>query len=297
MNFLRAFNHQEFGQIRIIEHDGCTYAVGVDVARALKYAHPSKAVIDHCKGTTKLGIPSPNQHGAPVIQETNCITEGDVYRLIVKASGQGKSEDICKAAEKFERWIFDEVLPSIRKHGAYMTPETLEAAILNPDTLIRICTALKEEQAKSAALSEKIASDKPKVLFADAVDASHSSILVGDLAKLIRQNGVDIGQNRLFEWLRSNGYLIKSGSSKNMPTQRSMDMRLFEVKETTITNPDGSIRISKTTKVTGKGQQHFISIFLGDREAGQSCEDNAGGAAKASNALLQENIFAAEVRR
>lgn len=284
MNELKIFNNAKFGDIRTIEKDGKILFCGSDVAKALGYAIPSKAVNSHCKGVSKMEAPTKGG-----VQEMLFIPEGDIYRLAAKS-------DLPGAAE-FERWIFDEVLPSIRKHGAYMTPETLEAAILNPDTLIRICTALKEEQAKSAALSEKIASDKPKVLFADAVDASHSSILVGDLAKLIRQNGVDIGQNRLFEWLRGNGYLIKSGSSKNMPTQRSMDMRLFEVKETTITNPDGSIRISKTTKVTGKGQQHFISIFLGDREAGQSCEDNAGGAAKASNALLQENIFAAEVRR
>lgn len=284
MNELQIFNNAKFGDIRTIEKDGKVFFCGSDVAKALGYAIPSKAVNSHCKGVSKMEAPTKGG-----IQEMLFISEGDIYRLAAKSDLPGTAE--------FERWIFDEVLPSIRKHGAYMTPETLEAAILNPDTLIRICTALKEEQAKSAALSEKIASDKPKVLFADAVDASHSSILVGDLAKLIRQNGVDIGQNRLFEWLRGNGYLIKSGSSKNMPTQRSMDMRLFEVKETTITNPDGSIRISKTTKVTGKGQQHFISIFLGDREAGQACEDNAGSAAEAFGTLLQENIFAAEVRR
>lgn len=111
-------------------------------------------------------------------------------------------------------------------------------------------------------LSEKIEQDKPKVLFANAVETADTSILVGDLAKLIKQNGVDIGQKRLFNWLRDNGYLIKNGNSRNMPTQKSMDMKLFEVKERTISNPDGSVRITKTTKVTGKGQQYFISKFL-----------------------------------
>lgn len=111
-------------------------------------------------------------------------------------------------------------------------------------------------------LSEKIEQDKPKVLFADAVETADTSILVGDLAKLIKQNGVDIGQKRLFAWLRDKGYLIKSGNSRNMPTQKSMDLKLFEVKERTISNPDGSVRITKTTKVTGKGQQYFINKFL-----------------------------------
>lgn len=124
--------------------------------------------------------------------------------------------------------------------------------------------SLKGENLK---LTEKIKEDKPKVLFADAVETAHTSILVGDLAKLIKQNGVDIGQKRLFEYLRENGYLIKNGSSKNMPTQKSMDMRLFEVKERTINNPDGTVRITKTTKVTGKGQTYFINKFLGETKS------------------------------
>lgn len=124
--------------------------------------------------------------------------------------------------------------------------------------------SLKGENLK---LTEKIKEDKPKVLFADAVETAHTSILVGDLAKLIKQNGVDIGQKRLFEYLRENGYLIKNGSSKNMPTQKSMDMKLFEVKERTINNPDGTVKITKTTKVTGKGQTYFINKFLGETKS------------------------------
>lgn len=244
LNQLQIFNNPEFGQVRAIEKDGKTYFVGIDIARALGYSNPSKAVIQHCKGVTKLGIPS--QGG---VQETNCITEGDMYRLITHSE--------LPSAEKFETWVFDEVLPSIRKNGGYianqekLTPEQIVAnALIVAQNIIKQKDKLLEEQ-------------KPKVLFADAVSASHTSILVGDLAKLLRQNGIDIGANRLFEWLRENGYLIKrKGTDWNMPTQYSMDLGLFEIKERTINNPDGSIKTTKTPKVTGKGQQYFINKFL-----------------------------------
>ena len=182
------------------------------------------------------------------------ITEGDVYRLTFGSK--------LSSAEKFTDWVADEILPTIRKHGAYMTENTLEKALTSPDFLIQLATQLKEEQAQRKALEQRVEADRPKVLFAEAVETSQTSILVGDLAKLIKQNGVDIGQKRLFAWLRENGYLIKSGNSTNMPTQRSMDMKLFEVKERSISNPDGSVRVTKTTKVTGKGQTYFINIFL-----------------------------------
>lgn len=187
------------------------------------------------------------------------IPESVFYRLAMKAKNE--------AAEKFQAKIADEVIPSIRKHGAYMTPETIEQVLLSPDTLIKLATTLKEEQEKRKALESKVEIDRPKVLFADAVSTSKTAILVGDMAKLLKQNGVDIGQKRLFQWLRDNGYLIKQqGASWNMPTQYSMDMGLFEVKETTITHSDGHISISKTVKVTGKGQVYFINKFLKKEE-------------------------------
>ncbi|MFK5206534.1 phage antirepressor KilAC domain-containing protein, partial [Lacticaseibacillus rhamnosus] len=186
--------------------------------------------------------------------ETNFISEPGLYKLI------GASRK--PAAKRFNRWVTHEVLPSIRKHGAYMTPETIEKAIYNPDFIINLATQLKDEQAKTAELTADNETMKPKALFADAVATSHTSILIGDLAKLIRQNGVDIGQNRLFAWLREHGYLIGSGDRRNMPTQRAMDLELFDIKERTFQNPDGSVRITKTTKVTGKGQQYFINKFL-----------------------------------
>ena len=143
---------------------------------------------------------------------------------------------------------------------------TLEAAILNPDTMIRLCTALKDEQDKRKALEEKQEADRPKVLFADSVAASKTSILVGELSKLLKQNGVDIGQNRLFHWLRSNGFLIRrQGTDYNMPTQRAMEMGLFEIKETSISHADGHTSVNKTPKVTGKGQQYFVNAFLGGK--------------------------------
>lgn len=186
------------------------------------------------------------------------IPENIFYRLAMKAKNE--------AAERFQAKIADEVIPSIRKHGAYMTPETLEAAILNPDYLLQVVTALKEETDKRKALETQVEADKPKVLFADAVSVSKTSILVGDLAKLLKQNGVNTGQNRLFIWLRSNGYLVRrSGTDYNMPTQRSMEMGLFEIKETTITHPDGHTSVNRTPKVTGKGQQYFINRFLAQR--------------------------------
>ncbi|WP_338712702.1 phage antirepressor [Lacticaseibacillus paracasei] len=185
---------------------------------------------------------------------TNFISEPGLYKLI------GASRK--PAAKRFNRWVTHEVLPSIRKHGAYMTPETIEKAIYDPDFIINLATKLKNEQAKTAALKADNETMKPKALFADAVATSHTSILIGDLAKLIRQNGVDIGQNRLFAWLREHGYLIGSGDRRNMPTQRAMDLGLFDIKERTFQNPDGSVRITKTTKVTGKGQQYFINKFL-----------------------------------
>ena len=182
------------------------------------------------------------------------ISEPGLYQL----AGESK----LPSAGPFQDWVYEQVLPSIRKHGAYMTPETIEKAIYNPEFIINLATQLKDEQAKTAALTADNETMKPKALFADAVATSHTSILIGDLAKLIRQNGVDIGQNRLFAWMRDHGYLIGSGDRRNMPTQRAMDLGLFDIKERTFQNPDGSVRITKTTKVTGKGQQYFINKFL-----------------------------------
>ncbi len=260
MNKLQIFNHPKFGEIRTVELNGKPYFVGVDVARALEYSNPSKAVIDHCKGVSKLGIPS--QGG---IQETNVIPEGDVYRLIVKAADQSRNQEIKTKAEQFERWIFDEVLPSIRKHGGYLTPEKIEEVLLNPDTIIDLAQRLKQANEEKAKLAAKIEADKPKVLFAEALETSSNSILIGELAKLLKQNGVNIGQNRLFERLRNEGYLMKTKDERwNDPTQKALELGLFEIKKRTINSPDGTVRTVKTTKVTGKGQIYFINKYKGE---------------------------------
>lgn len=256
MTDLQIFNSPEFGAIRTIEKDGEPWFVGKDVAAALGYKEPTKAarekVDDDDKGVSKIDTPSG-------IQEMTIINESGLYSLVLSSK--------LPTAKKFKRWVTNEVIPSIRKHGAYMTPETLEKVLLSPDTLMQLAQNLKDEQEKRKALEAQIESQKPAVLFTGAVETSKTSILIGELAKMLKQNGVNIGQNRLFEWLRQNGYLIKrNGTDYNMPTQRSMDMGLFEIKETTINNPDGSIKISKTPKVTGKGQVYFINLFLNKEE-------------------------------
>ena len=165
-------------------------------------------------------------------------------------------------AEPFQDWVCGEVLPSIRKHGAYMTNDTLEKALTSPDFLIQLATNLKEEQRKRIEAEQKIRSDAPKVLFADAVSTSRRSCLIAELAKILQQNGIKIGQNRLFDWLRKNGYLCQKGQYYNQPSQKSMELGLFEIKQTTINKPDGSVLVSTTTKVTGKGQIYFVDKFL-----------------------------------
>lgn len=246
MNELQLFQFED-NQIRTVSSNGIIWFAAVDVTDALGIKNPSDAIkpLDEDERTRfNLG-----RQGS-----ANFISEPGLYKLI------GASRK--PAAKRFNRWVTHEVLPSIRKHGAYMTPETIEKAIYNPDFIINLATQLKDEQAKTAALTADNETMKPKALFADAVATSHTSILIGDLAKLIRQNGVDIGQNRLFAWLRDHGYLISKGDRRNMPTQRAMDLELFDIKERTFQNPDGSVRITKTTKVTGKGQQYFINKFL-----------------------------------
>ena len=245
----------ENSEIRTIEKDGEPWLVGKDVAAVLGYANASKAIQDHVDAEDKLNndsLLSLGQRGGWLINESG------LYSLILSSK--------MPNAKKFKRWVTSVVLPSIRKHGAYMTDQTLEQALTSPDFLIQLATQLKEEKEQRKQLEAKVEQDKPKVLFADSVSASKSSILVGELAKILKQNGVDTGQFRLFAWLRENGYLIKrEGSDYNMPTQRSAEMGLFEVKQTIITHSDGHITTNKTPKVTGKGQVYFVNKFMNAR--------------------------------
>ena len=243
---IKIWENPEFGELRIVDMNGEPWMVGKDVAQALGYQNASKALNDHVDPEDKLNnesLLSLGQRGGWLINESG------LYSLVLSSKLPG--------AKRFRRWVTGEVLPSIRKDGGYIktAPGMTDADIMAKAILL----AQKTIEGQKA----QIADMTPKALFADAVSASSTSILVGDLAKLIRQNGLDIGQNRLFDWLRNNGYLIRAkGMSWNMPTQRSMDMGLFEVKETSITHSDGHISVNKTVKVTGKGQIYFVNKLI-----------------------------------
>lgn len=244
MNDLQVFKNPEFGTIRTVEVNGEPWLVGKDVAEALGYERPTdaarKRVDPEDRGVAKIETPSG-------VQEMTIINESGLYSLVLSSKLPG--------AKKFRRWVTAEVLPSIRKTGGYALPKDYPSAL----------RALADAEEKRQALEAQAEANAPNVLFADAVATSHTSILIGELAKLLKQNGVETGQNRLFDWLRNNGYLIRrQGVDYNMPTQRSMELGLFEIKETSVATPAG-VRITKTTKVTGKGQQYFVDLFLGDK--------------------------------
>lgn len=253
MNNLQIFNSPDFGQIRTIQQNGEAWFVGKDVAQALGYSQTAKAVREHVKDNHK-GMSVLDTPGGK--QETTIIDEAGLYSLVMRAK--------TEKAEAFQEWVTGEVLPAIRKHGGYLTPDKIEQALTDPDTIIKLATTLKEERAVRQQAEASLQAAKPKVLFADAVSASDSTILIGDLAKILKQNGHPIGQKRLFCWMREQGYLIKrAGADYNSPTQRAMEMGLFKIKETAISHSDGHVSVSKTTKVTGKGQQYFINKFCG----------------------------------
>ena len=247
MNQLQVFNDNRFGQLEAIIIDEKPWFSATRTAEMLGYSNPQKAVRDHCseKGCT---IRSVLTNGGE--QQVKLINEGNVFRLISKSK--------LPAAVEFETWVFDEVLPTIRKHGMYATDQLLN----NPDLLIAAGQKIKEEQEARRRLEAKIEQDKPLVLFAESIQTSDNSILIGNFAKILKQNGVEIGQNRLFEWLRNNGYLGKSGASRNVPTQRSMDMKLFEITERTVHHPGHDPKVTITTKLTGKGQIYFLNKFM-----------------------------------
>lgn len=251
MNEIQPFSF-EGHELRALTIDDEPFFVGNDAANAIGYKNTKDALSKHVKSKYKRGARIATPSGT---QEMTVISEPGLYQL----AGESK----LPSAEPFQDWVYEEVLPTIRKHGAYMTPETIEKTLTNPDFIISLATQLKDEQAKTAALTADNDAMKPKALFADAVSISEATILVGDMAKLLKQNGIDIGAKRFFAWLRENGFLIKrQGADYNSPTQRAMDLKLFKVKETAITHSDGHVTVNKTPKVTGKGQQYFVNLFL-----------------------------------
>ena len=253
MNNLKIFENEEFGEIRVADINGEPWFVGKDLAAKLGYFDTRKAVAMHVDEDDKTNCPITDSLGRE--QDTTIINESGMYSLVLSSK--------LPTAKKFKHWITSEVLPSIRKNGGYIAgQESLSDEELLSKALIVAQNKIRERDALIQKQAEVIEQQRPKTIFADAVSASKQSILIGELAKLICQNGVEIGQKRLFNWLRENGYLMRDGRT-NIPKQKYVEMGLFEIKESTIQNPDGSVRITMTPKVTGKGQVYFVNKFVG----------------------------------
>ena len=255
MNNIKIFNSPDFGQIRTIQQNGEPWFVGKDVAKILGYERADNAIRNHVDDEDKLmhQISASGQN-----REMYIINESGLYSLILSSK--------MPKAKEFKRWVTSEVIPAIRKTGGYIagSENMTDAEIMAKAVLVAQNTIQQRDQ-RIKELESDVAAAKPKVLFADAVSASDSTILIGDLAKILKQNGHPIGQKRLFNWMREQGYLIKrQGADYNSPTQRAMEMGLFKIKETAISHSDGHVSVSKTTKVTGKGQQYFINKFCGE---------------------------------
>lgn len=253
MTELKIFESPEFGQIRTLSFNGEPWFVGKDVAEKLGYQNGSRDVNRHVDDADRQRtmLFDGNQYRGAIL-----INESGLYSLILGSK--------LESAKRFKRWVTSEVLPAIRKDGGYIagTGGMSDAEIMAKALMVAQKT-IERREAAIKQLEADTARMRPKELFADAVAASHTCILIGDLAKILRQNGVATGQKRLFEWLRESGYLVKrKGADWNMPTQRAMELGLFEVEESTVNNPDGSVRINRTTKVTGKGQQYFINKLM-----------------------------------
>lgn len=248
MNEIKTYTNSEFGEVRTVLIGGEPYFVGKDIAVILGYAKPRNAIASHVDAEDKKDAPIQGTLGG--MQNMTVINESGLYSLILSSK--------LPTAKKFKRWVTSEVLPSIRRTGRYDIKDSY--AIDDP---VERAKRWIEEETIRRKQAEQIEEMKPKAMFADSVSASKTTILIGELAKILRGNGVIIGQNRLFDWPRKNGYLInRKGTDWNMPTQRAMELDLFRVKETAINHSDGSTSISKTVKVTGKGQQYFINKFI-----------------------------------
>lgn len=260
MKELKIFKNKQFGEVRVLDKDGEPWFAGKDVAEILGYSNTKDAIAAHVDTEDKTII---QKSDFPTLDIPNrgmtVINESGLYSLMLSSK--------LPQAKQFKHWVTSEVLPSIRKHGGYIAgQETLSDDELLARAVMVANSKIAERDKLIAEKDVQIQQMKPKEVFADAVATSQTSILIGELAKLLRQNGVEIGQNRLFAWLRENGYLIKrKGADYNMPTQKSMELGLFEIKERTINNPDGTSYIKRTTKVTGKGQQYFINKFLAEK--------------------------------
>ena len=250
MTDLKVFEKAEFGSVRVVEREGEPWFVAKDVAKALGYASTNmttvfQAVPEEWKGSNPIATPGGEQ-------EMLILSEQGLYFFLGRSDKPG--------ALPFQKWLAGDVLPAIRRHGVYATPDMTERMLEDPDVLIRALTALKEERARRVALEARAEADRPKVVFAESIEVAKTSILIGEMAKLIKQaTGYPMGQNRFFDWLRSHGYLHKGGSQKNAPTQRCIDAGWMEVKEGTRIGSSGECHITRTTKI--KGQIYFVNMF------------------------------------
>lgn len=264
MDNLQIFDSPDFGQIRTIQQNGEPWFVGKDVADILGYQNGSRDINRHVDEDDRQNY----QNGT---FESNrgltIINESGLYSLILSSK--------MPKAKEFKRWVTSEVIPAIRKTGGYIAgSENMTDAELMAKAVLVAQSTIQQRDQRIKELESDVAAAKPKVLFADAVSASDSTILIGDLAKILKQNGYNTGQKRLFQWLRDNGYLIKrQGADYNSPTQSAMEMGLFAVKESTVICPDSHTKVNKTTKVTGKGQVYFINRLAPCRDSGGTEHD------------------------
>lgn len=255
MNEIKIFTNDQFGQIRTINQNGDPWFVASDVCNALDLGEVHVAM-RRLDDDEKDRFSTPTLGG---VQEMSYVNEPGLYSLVL---GSRKPE-----AKAFKRWITHEVIPAIRKHGVYATPETVEKMLGDPDSMIKILETLRDERQARLEAEAKNRADAPKVLFADSVAQAENDILIGELAKLLKQNGVETGQNRLYDRLRKDGYIMKNST---IPTQKAMEAGLFRVIERTIAQPNGTTRITATTKVTGKGQIFFVNKYA--KEGRTKCD-------------------------
>ena len=256
MQELEIFKNEEFGEIRTVVIENEPWFVGKDIAEVLGYSNTKDAIATHVDNEDRTVIQRSENTTLEIPNRgLTVINESGLYSLILSSK--------LPTAKKFKHWVTSEVLPTIRKHGAYMTDEKAFDVLHNAGGLADLLQQAAEQLKQK---DIQIARMQPKALFAEAVETSKNSILIGELSKIIKANGYDIGQRRLFSWMRDNGYLMKSGEAYNQPTQKSMDLGLMEIKKSTINNPDGSIRTTTTTKITGKGQVYFVNKFCGKKE-------------------------------
>lgn len=246
-NSLQVFTNAQFGSVRTFNQNGEPWFVGKDVADILGYSNSRDALAKHVDSEDRADVAI---HDGSQNRNMAIINESGLYSLVFASK--------LPAAKQFKHWVTSEVLPTLRKHQVYATPEMAEKILQDPDTIIRILQEIKNEREKRIAAEEKNRADAPKVLFADSVAQAESDILIGELAKLLKQNGVETGQNRLYDRLRKDGYIMKNST---IPTQKAMEAGLFRVIERTIAQPNGTTRITATTKVTGKGQIYFVNKY------------------------------------